>query len=151
MATRPTNFTPAPTAPPATGLVAAPVSETVTPTPLSTGLPTAPSFDVIEALPERAAEKLRMLRQRAADAHAVIPEFEVIRQASMTRIEAKNSLKRLTSHAQDHGFNLPEDDPRVVAAEKHLAKVTDDLRRLQERSEARSLAWQSASAALAAC
>ena len=59
-------------------------------------------------------------------------------------------LKRLTDHPQDGGFNLREDDPRAVAAEKHLAKVADDLKRLNERSKARAAAWQSASQAKAA-
>ena len=34
---------------------------------------------------------------------------------------------------------------------KHLAKVSDDFQRLQERAEMRLAAWQAASAALAAC
>ena len=39
----------------------------------------------------------------------------------------------------------------MVTAEKHLDKMTADLKRLQERSEMRAQAWQAASAALSAC
>jgi hypothetical protein len=100
-------------------------------------------------LPERAAERLRLLRQRRADAHRLIPEFETIREASMARIDADNALKRLTAHQQEFGKNLPETDPLVVAAKKHLDKMTADFRRLTELQEVRSGAFQSASAALA--
>ena len=72
-----------------------------------------PQFDVIELLPPAAAEKLRMLRQRAADAHALIPEFETSAKRAWRRIEAENALKRLTNHPQDGGFGLkPDRSPR---------------------------------------
>jgi hypothetical protein len=83
--------------------------------------------------------------------HSLTVPFADIQEASATRVSAEHRLKQLTAHPQDHGFGLPPTDSRVVAAEKHLAKVTDDLRRLQERSETRLAAWQTASAALAAC
>ena len=91
-----------------------------------------------------------MLRQRAADAHAVIPEFEQIREASMAKVEAANALRRLVSHAQDGGFGLKDDDRRVIAANKHLDKMTADFKRLTELQEVRTAAWQTASQALAA-
>src|ERR1700754_2601864 len=72
---------------PATGFTPAPTTTVVTPTPLATGFPSPPSFDPLDALPPGAAERLRLLRQRSADAHAVIPEFEQIREASLARIE----------------------------------------------------------------
>ncbi len=106
---------------------------------------------MIEWLPPAAAERLRLLRQRAADAHRLIPEFETIREASMRKIEAANELKRLTDHPQDFGFNLKPDDPRVKTAIKHLEKMTADLKRLTELREVRTAAWHAASAALAAC
>ena len=73
-----------------------------------------------------------MLRQRSADAHALIPEFEKIREASMARIEAENALKRLTSHPQDGGFDLKPDHRRVIEAQRLLDKATADFKRLQE-------------------
>ena len=113
------------------------------PQPFSGGLHLQPQFDPIELLPPAAAEKLRMLRQRSADMRS----FRRSRMSARrpTRIEAENALKRLTDHPQDFGFNLPPTDPRVVAANKHLAKVTADLERLKERSEVRTAAWQAAS------
>ena len=121
------------------------------PQPLSAGPHMLPSFDPLEFLPPAAAERLRSLRQRAADLHAVIPMFESVRSASLTKIEAANALKRLTDHPQDFGRNLPETDPLVVAAHKHLDKMTADFKRLTELQEVRTAAWQSASGALAAC
>jgi hypothetical protein len=88
------------------------------PQPFSTGFPSPPSFDVIERLPEDRKDLLRKLHQRRADAHAVIPEFEAVREASMSKIEAANALTRLTSHAQDGGFGLKPEDRRVVVAKR---------------------------------
>lgn len=138
--TGPTALTPAPTM---TITAQAPIS--------FGGLHSSPQFEVLELLPPNAAEKLRMLRQRSADMHTLCVPFEDIREATNAKLEAERQLKRLTDHPQDFGFNLPPTDARVVAAEKHLAKVTDDLRRLKERGEVRAQAWQAASAAKAAC
>ena len=105
--------------------------------------PTAPGFDVIEILPEGAPQdRLRALRQRSLDLHALMPPFEDVRTASMARIEAASALKRLTAHPQEFGFNLKPDDRRVIAATKALDKATDELQRIKDRSEARSAAWQ---------
>jgi hypothetical protein len=93
---------------------------------------------------EAAQERLRKLRQRAADAHRLIPEFEAVREASMAKIEAENALKRLVSHPQDFGHNLKPDDRRVIVATKHLEKMTADFEQLQELQQTRSAAWQSA-------
>ena len=101
---------------PITSLTPAPLSTVTAQTPLSAGFPSPPSFDVIELLPEHAQNRLRQLRQRADDAHRLVPEFENIREASMARVEAENELKRLTDHPQDFGLNLPPDDSRVIAA-----------------------------------
>jgi hypothetical protein len=46
---------------------------------------------------------------------------------------------------------LPETDNRVVLAEQHLARVTDDFKRIKQRNEQRSQAWQAVSGALATC
>ena len=95
--------------------------------------PVSPGWDPLDVLPPAAADRLRALRQRAKDLHAIVPPYEDIRQASMARIEAENALKRLTNHPHDHGFRLKVDDPRVVAAQRKLDKATDEFLRLQER------------------
>jgi hypothetical protein len=136
---------------PATGFTPAPTVTVPAQAPFSAGFPSPPSFDPLDALPPGAAERLRLLRQRSADAHAVIPEFEQIREASLARIEAENAVKRLTNHPQDFGFNLPETDARVVTAQKHLDKATDDFKRQTELQQVRTAAWQQASGALAGC
>ncbi len=65
-----------------------------------------PHFDVVELLPPRAADKLRLLRQRRADAHAIVPPFEEIREASLARIEAENALKWLSGSPAGRRFQL---------------------------------------------
>jgi hypothetical protein len=135
----------------ATTLTPAPTAIVTAPTPLPTAFPGPPSIDPIELLPLPAAHKLRMLRQRSADMHALCVPFEDIREATNTKLEAERQLKRLIYHPQFGGFGLPQSDARAVSAEKQVSKASDDLRRLQERSEMRSAAWQSASQALACC
>ena len=112
------------------------------PQPFSAGMHLQPQFDVIELLPPAAADKLRMLRQRSADTHAVIPEFADIQEATTAGIEAENRLNQLTNHPQEFGHNLPPTDARVVAQQRLVDKLTDDLKRLKERSDARAAAWQ---------
>jgi hypothetical protein len=133
-----------------TQLTPAPTITINAPLTLPTGVQLQPTFDPIELLPPSAAEKLRMLRQRSADAHAIVPEFEDIRRASAARSDAANALKRLTDHSQDGGFRLPDTDARVLAASNSLEKAEAEFRRIKDRSEVRAAAWQSASAALPA-
>jgi hypothetical protein len=133
------------------GLPAAPTSIVTAPTPLAGAPRISPSFDVIEQLPEERKDLFRKVCQHADDAHAIIPEFEQVRELSMRKIDAANSLKRLTDHPQDFGRGLPETDPLAVAAQKHLDKMTADFERLNQLQEVRSAAWQSASQAKAAC
>jgi hypothetical protein len=125
-----------------TSLTPAPLSTIVTPPPLSTGVHTAPSFDPIELLPPAAADKLRALRQRSDDLHAVIPEGESIREASAAKIDAENALKRLVSHPQNFGFGLNPDDRRVVEAQRLVDKAIFDAKRLKKLQEVRTAAWQ---------
>ncbi|WP_338833549.1 hypothetical protein [Bradyrhizobium septentrionale] len=139
MAQQAAGFTPAPT----TTVTAQP--------PFSAGVHLQPQFDVIERLPPAAADKLRALRQRSDDQHAIIPAGEDVRLANMARVEAAAALSRLTNHPQEFGFNLKPDDPRVIAAQRHLDKMTADAKRLTELQESRVTAWRAASTALAAC
>ncbi|MET4030125.1 MULTISPECIES: hypothetical protein [unclassified Bradyrhizobium] len=129
------------------GFTPAPAS----PQPFSAGISLTPTFDVIELLPEAAADKLRALRQRSDDLHAIIPPGEDVRQASMAKIDAANALRRLTDHPQDFGFGLKPDDRRVIEAQRTLEKATADFERLKQLQETRAAAWQSASQAKAAC
>jgi hypothetical protein len=113
------------------------------------GLHNPPPFDLIELLPERSQDRLRELRDRSVDARAVCVPHTDLQEASAARIAAENRLGQLTSHPQDHGHNLPLTDNRVVTQQRLVNKLTDDFRRLQERSETRAAAWQTASVALA--
>ncbi|MDE5465223.1 hypothetical protein [Bradyrhizobium sp. CSS354] len=129
-------------------LTPAPLIEVVAPTPLSVGF-SSPQFDPLEWLPPAAQEKLRALRLRSADSHAVIPTGFDVQSASAERVAAANALKRLVSHPQDGGFGLKPDNRQVVAAQRTLDKATDDFERIKQRSEAKTAAWQAASGALA--
>ena len=132
---------------PATGLTPGPAN----PQPLNFGgIHTGPDFDLIELLPPAAADKVRALRQRSSDMHSLKVPFEEIREASAAKVDAENRLKQLQAHPQDHGHNLPDNHISVVQARRTLDKATDDLRRLNERSEQRAAAWQAASVALQA-
>ena len=131
----------------------APISETVTPWTLP-GIPHGgPNFDPIDRLADipASAEKYRLVARRSDNLHAVIPEFERIREASMAKIAAANDLRRLTDHPQDGGFGLPETDARVVAATKRLEKETANFNRLQDRQRDTTAAWQAASAPKVGC
>jgi hypothetical protein len=104
-----------------------------------------PAFDLIEILPPAAADKMRQLRQRSLDLHAIIPPYEDIRQASIARGEAANALKRLTDHQQLGGFNLKPDHPSVRQAQRTLDKATATFDELRARQATRSSAWQASS------
>jgi hypothetical protein len=111
--------------------------------------PTAPGFDVADLLPPAAQERLRALRLRAKESHAIVPPYEDIRQASMARTNAENALKRLLAPAGEGGFRLKPDDRRVIEATKALDKATDEFLRLQERQADRGAAFQAVSQAVA--
>jgi hypothetical protein len=78
--------------------------------------------DPLAYLPDRAADRLRRLQLSADDLHAVIPEFEQVREANAARMEADTRLKRLLAPQSSGGFNLPEDDLRVTVARRELAE-----------------------------
>ena len=101
------------------------------PQPFSTGLQFSLSSDLLALLPSAADDKLRLLRQRFSDAHAIIPAFETIREASDAKQNADRALKRLTDDRSVGGFELGPDDGRVVDAQRTLDKATADFRRLE--------------------
>jgi hypothetical protein len=135
------------------GFPPAPLVATVAPAELPGAVHAQPQFDPVDRLARvpAAADKMRLLAQRSDDHHAIIPEFETVREASMAKIAAANALKRLTDHPQDGGFGLKDDDRRVIVATKDLEKATADFKRLQELQEVRTAAWRTVSQAKAAC
>jgi hypothetical protein len=135
---------------PLSGLIPGPTAITTTQAPFTVGAPTVPAFDVIEVLPLAAADRLRKLRDRSRDAHALIPPHGEIQEAIAEQREAERVLQKLIDHPSKRGHKLPQDDRRVVEATKTLERAAADLRRLNERAEARSQAWRAASGALAA-
>ena len=111
--------------------------------PMALHFNTAPN-DAAEWLPAGAADRLRKLRQHVADLHALTVPFADISAATTARIQAEHRLTQLTGHPHDGGHGLAVDDPRVIAQQRLVDKLTDDLRRINERNEARSSAWREA-------
>jgi hypothetical protein len=133
----PTSFTPGP------------VGAVTAQAPFSADFHVAPQFDALELLPPNAAERLRKLRVRRDDAYAVTISHGELQSLTVERLQAEQRLQRLQAHAQDHGFNLPDTDSRVIAQQKLVDKLTADLERLNARAEKRAAAFQAASGALA--
>jgi hypothetical protein len=79
------------------------------------------------------------------------PPFEDVRQASMSRVNAENALRRLTDHPHDGGMGLPVEARQVIEAAKTLEKAIDEYRRVQDRQATRSAEWQASSRVLSAC
>lgn len=104
-------------------------------------VPSGPAFDVADLLPAAAAERLRKLRVRRDEAFAVTVAHAELQSLTVERQQAEQRLRQLRAHPQDHGHNLPVTDARVVAQQKLVDKLSGDLRRLNERSEARAQAW----------
>ena len=88
------------------------------PEPMSFGIHTQPSFDVIERLPPGGADRLRGLRQRFHDTNMLVPKFEIIREATAAKLQAEARLRRLLDHQSVGGFHLPETDGRVVEQQR---------------------------------
>jgi hypothetical protein len=106
--------------------------------------------DPLAYLPDRAADRLRRLQLSADDLHAVIPEFEQVREANAARMEADTRLKRLLAPQSSGGFNLPEDDLRVTVARRELAEKTRAADRLNALDAERTTTWRTASQTLSA-
>jgi hypothetical protein len=118
------------------------------------GIQTRVGPDVIGLLAPRApraAERLRTLRQRSNDAHALIPKFADRHEANTARGDAERRLQRLLAPRSENGFDLREGDPQVVQARQALARLADEARWLEELERERSERWRSASRPLQAC
>jgi hypothetical protein len=107
--------------------------------------------DVTGWLPPGAADKMRMLRQRAADLNKLIPEFQQRHDLATAKTEAEGRLRRLTDHRSKGGFELPPTDERVIHATGQLEKCSDELERVSKLYDERSEAWGSFSQLVAQC
>jgi len=111
----------------------------------SGSIQTRVGFDVIEILPERAHDRLRALRLKSREAHAVIPGFNDRAEVNGERGDAERRLQQLLAPRSQNGFQLDPTDARVVEQEKLVQKCSDEARRLSELYEVRSEQWRSAS------
>jgi hypothetical protein len=102
-------------------------------------------LDLIEVLPAGAQGRLRALRQRVADAPALIPSSESVREANTAKVEAANRFQRMTSHPADFGLGISESDPRALRAADAADKATQNAERLQGLYQTRLAAWRDTS------
>jgi hypothetical protein len=111
---------------------------------------TRAGYDAIEVLPERAAERLRQLRQSARDQHSLTVPFADRYEMNTTRGDVERRLQRLLAPRSQGGFSLREDDREVVEVRQQLEKLTDETQRLARLDEERSGQWRAASLTLQA-
>jgi hypothetical protein len=109
---------------------------------------TQPACDVLGYLPAPAADRLRALRQRVSDKHALGIPFEQRHAVSTEKFECETRLKRLQAHRSSGGFALADDDPSVVNEKRRLDTLTAEVRRLNELDAKRSAQWREAGYAL---
>lgn len=94
--------------------------------------------DEIDLLPAPAADRLRELRQQRDDAHTlVMAAFEETQSLRLEVEGDRNRLRRLREPRGLGGFNLDEDDPRVVIEQTKIDKKTAELKRRTELNEMR--------------
>lgn len=94
------------------------------------------------------SERFRQLVQHADDLHKIIPEFSLRQEANLARAECERRITKLLDHPARGGFNLPEDDPRVVAERKTFDRLVAEAKRLDDLNTQRSAAWQAAGSVL---
>jgi hypothetical protein len=71
-----------------------------------------------------------------------VPRFEERHEANTARGDAQRRLARLLTHPHDGGFNLREDDVRVVQQQKLVEELTIAAQRINARYERTSAASQ---------
>lgn len=101
-------------------------------------------------LPAAAADRFRALKQHVDDLHKLMPEFSERHDAHTAKLQAEQTLKRLTDHASVGGFQLPDDDPRCRGEKAKLDALAAECRRLDGIYEARLQAWRAASQTVSA-
>src|SRR4029453_822744 len=71
------------------------------------------------------------------------PLWEERSAANTERIQAEQRLTRLQAHQREGGFNLPDDDVRVIQQRRLIEELPATYQRL-ERHERAAAAWQPA-------
>jgi hypothetical protein len=104
----------------------------------------SPPHDMADYLPAPARDRLGQLRQRIQDKHSLIVGHEVRQAAHAERLESQARLKRLTDHRSVGGFELGDDDGRVVAEREKLNKLTAEAKRLDDLDTLRATQWREA-------
>jgi hypothetical protein len=122
------------------------------PAPVSIGLGFTPApHDAIHDLPEAAARRLELLRERSDSAFRMCPGFDEVQLASTERVAAENVWKRMVEHPSNFGFGRAQDDPLSLAARKTADRAAAAFAKIQALYNKRGEEAQAASAALKAC
>jgi len=74
----------------------------------------------------RAHDRLRALRLKSREAHAVIPGFNDRAEVNGERGDAERRLQQLLAPRSQNGFQLDPTDARVVEQEKLVQKCSDE-------------------------
>jgi hypothetical protein len=144
------SATPAADAPKYTRLEPAEMVISAAPAELGAVFTPAP-HDYIHNLPEPAARRLELLRERSDSAFRMVPSFEEVSSASAERTKAENVWKRMVEHPSNFGFGRAQDDPLSLAARKTADRAAAAFAKIQALYNKRGEEAQAASAALKTC
>jgi hypothetical protein len=104
--------------------------------------------DIVDVLPDNAADLLWQLRDRVERAHRQIPDLERRQETNNERLKAQARLERIQRHSTQGGFGLSPEDPRTRQAQWDLDRLTAEAQRLAATHEATSSQWQKAASLL---
>jgi hypothetical protein len=117
------------------------------------------NVDPVEWLTEQApqaAARLQALKDRADLLHKTLPTWDVRSLAAEKKTEAVQRLARLRARRTEiagtgFGFDLPPDDPQVVAQEKLVRRASREVDRIAGIYEQKVGEWSAASRTVVAC
>jgi hypothetical protein len=85
--------------------------------------------------------RFKAIQQRALDLFDTIPSHDELRELQHTKIGHLNRIAELTKPRGEGGFGLGENAPQVSAERKKLERVEQELTRLTELKEVRTVRW----------
>ena len=88
--------------------------------------------------------KITALKQRAFDLHAQLPTYEQVQEVRLEALGYANRITHLTKAKGEGGFGLPDDAPQVVVERGKLERAEQELARLTELKETRTVRWNAA-------
>jgi hypothetical protein len=99
----------------------------------------------------KAAERLRSLRQTAADARAVCPEDADIIAMGVDLTKARQTVEKLLRPRNEGGHGLSESDARVRLAQQEADELADAKARVDALNRERTAVWTTKARIARAC